>query len=415
MAASPTVEVRELRWNEIILGEIDFPREKLSIAAGFGSGLTSKVGDLNGQVWAICDRGPNLKLKEASERYGWSAPSEYLERDGAKLMPRPEIGPALALLRTTEDEVLLQRTVRITTAAGLPVSGLPIPASGHANCEPVLDLEGRPVPPDPTGMDTEGVALLSDGSFWASEEYGPSLIRIGAGGELLERLVPDGVHLEDAGCPVRAILPAIAGQRHLNRGFEAVAVSPSEQQLFVAFQSPLAHPGVQDHKAARHVRIWALDPSGRVAAQYLYRFDDPASFRRDDEAGKVERGDLKVCEIVALAEHELLVLERASETSKIYRVRLSDELKLPAEHMQADTRPTIEQLSATGADLPELSKELLFSSDDWPQVGADIEGMALLDARSMLLVSDNDFGCEGKQTGFFRLRFDRDLIGPGRT
>jgi hypothetical protein len=261
-------------------------------------------------------------------------------------------------------------------------------------------------------MDTEGVALLADGSFWASEEYGPSLVRIGANGALLERLMPESVQLEDAGCPVRACLPAIATQRQLNRGFEAVAVSPSEHRLFLAFQSPLAHPAVEDHKAARHVRIWALDPSGDVAGQYLYRLDEPVSFRRDNEAGEVERGDLKVCEIIALDDNELLVLERASKTSKIYRVRLSDELKLPDRHLHAATRPTIEELSAQDAELPELGKDLLFTSDEWPQVTADIEGMALLDPCSILLVSDNDFGCEGKRTGFFRLTFDHDIIHP---
>jgi hypothetical protein len=399
----------------MILDVIAFPKEQLRIASGFGSGLTSRLGDFDGQVWAICDRGPNLKLKVASDRYGWSAPSEYLDRAGAKLMPRPDIGPALALLRVSEDEVLLDRIVRIRTTAGVPVSGLPIPASGHADCEPVLDLEGRAVRPDPDGMDTEGVALMADGSFWASEEYGPSLIRIGAAGELLERLVPEGLHLENPGCPVRASLPAIAARRQLNRGFEAVAVSPSEQRLFVAFQSPLAHPRVENHKAGRHVRIWALNALGAVTAQYLYRLDDPASFQRDSEAGKVVPGDLKICEIIALSEDELLVLERATETSKIYRVQLSNELKLGDEHLRVETRPTIEELSGTGAELPELSKELWFTSDDWPQVGPDIEGMALLDTRSLLLVSDNDFGCEGKQTGFFRLNYDRDLISTVRS
>jgi hypothetical protein len=62
--------------------------------------------------------------------------------------------------------------------------------------------------------------------------------------------------------------------------------------------------------------------------------------------------------------------------------------------------------------LPELGKDLLFTSDEWPQVAADIEGMALLDPCSILLVSDNDFGCEGKRTGFFRLTFDHDIIHP---
>ena len=66
-------------------------------------------------------------------------------------------------------------------------------------------------------------------------------------------------------------------------------------------------------------------------------------------------------------------------------------------------------LSSDGAALPELAKELLFTSDEWPDVGADIEGMAPLDERTLLIVSDNDFGCEGKQTRFYCLTFTEPL------
>jgi hypothetical protein len=52
-----------------------------------------------------------------------------------------------------------------------------------------------------------------------------------------------------------------------------------------------------------------------------------------------------------------------------------------------------------------LSKTLLFSSDDHPEVSADMEGMTYLSDRSLLIVSDNDFGVEDKQTRFFRLDF----------
>ena len=400
--------VEELHWDEVPLGEVDFPKERLSLSAGFGSGLATRQGDPPNRVWAICDRGPNIKLSDARELYGWEAPPEFADRDGAKLMPRPDIGPSLALLRIGDRTVAVEKIVRLKTRNG-EVSGLPIPESGHAECEPVLDLDGKHVTPDPAGMDTEGLAMLSDGTFWASEEYGPSLIRIAADGTVMKRLVPKGVELADPGYPVEAKLPAIAAKRHLNRGLEAVSVSPSDQLLFVAFQSPLAHPDKAAHEKARHVRIWQLDASGTVEKQYLYPLDEPHSFRRDNERKKITRADIKVCEVVATREDELLVLERASETSKIYRVRLNDRLALPPEHLEVDERPTVEQMSRKGAPLPELSKELLFTSDDWPDVGADIEGMAILDARSILIVSDNDFGCEGKQTRFHRITFAEEI------
>lgn len=405
----PQVDVEELRWTEVSLGEVAMPKETLRLAAGFGSGLTSAPGRPGTTVWAICDRGPNLKLKDARKLYGWTAPHDWRDVDGAKLMPRPDIGPALALLEVGETAVELKRTVRVRDADGRPVSGLPIPDSGHAECEPVLDLDGRHVTPDPAGMDTEGLALLADGSFWAAEEYGPSLLRLGAGGEVLERLVPQGVALAGAPYPVRDSLPALAARRHLNRGFEAIAVAPSGRHLYVAFQSPLAHPGKAQHERGRHVRLWRLDPGGAVTAQYLYPLDPPGSFARDCAKKDMDRSDIKLCEIAALDDDRLLMLERGSETSKIYRVSLDPSRELGPEHLDIDTRPTLEELSASDEPLPALAKALLFTSDDWPVVGADIEGMTPIAADQLLIVSDNDFGCEGKQTRFYRLSFDVPL------
>src|SRR3712207_2150071 len=77
--------------------------------------------------------------------------------------------------------------------------------------------------------------------------------------------------------------------------------------------------------------------------------DAPETFRRDGEKQRVKRNDLKVCEIAAIAEDELLVLERASETSKIYRVRIDERDALPSEHLRVETRPTVEELSAGDA------------------------------------------------------------------
>ena len=350
--AGNILSVEELRWNEVSLGEIGFPKEAIILAAGFGSGLATRAGEPSEYVWAICDRGPNIKVADALERYGWRPPPQFEHRRGAKLMPRPDIGPSIALLRIADGEIQLQKTVRLHCGDGEPVSGLPVPESGHAECEPVLDLDGKHVKPDPNGMDTEGLALLADGSFWASEEYGPSLVKISPEGKILKRLVPEGVQLAEAGYLVEPSLPAIAAKRQLNRGFEAVSISPSEKLLYVAFQSPLAHPTEADHKEARHVRIWQLDASGAVLGQFLYPIDEPQTFRRDSELREVDRSDLKVCEVVATTEDELLVLERASETSKIYRVRLEDRLKLASEHLRVETRPTVEELSAAGHALP---------------------------------------------------------------
>jgi hypothetical protein len=405
--------VERLDWTDEPLGGIDLPKRRMHFRSGFGSGLSRLRSDPPGIVWAVGDRGPNIKVKDAVQLYGLDRLEALKSRQGAKIMPRLDLGPALAELRVGERRVELVRTLRITDSHGRPVSGLPVPGGPHTRCEPAFDLDGEPLPPDPSGLDTEGIAALADGGFWVGDEFGPSLVRLDGQGRVLRRLVPEGTSLDGAAYPIESSLPAIAARRQLNRGFEAIALSPDGKWLFLAFQSPLAHPDEKAHEQGRHVRIWRLDSeTGEFAAQYLYPLDAPETFLRDQAKKPLDRSDLKVSELIWVGEESLLVLERGSETTKIYRVTPSEELALPPEHLDVAARPTVEELSAReqGPGLPVLAKSLLFSSDDAPEVGADLEGMAILSPCELLLVNDNDFGVEGAETGFWRVRFDQPLL-----
>lgn len=405
--------VERLEWADEPLGEIDLPRRTMRFRSGFGSGLSRRAGDPPGTVWAVGDRGPNVKVKVAVKLYGLDRLEALRDEEGAKIMPRLDLGPAIAELRVAGGRVELVRGLGIVDSGGRPVSGLPVPGGAHTRCEPAFDLDGGPLDPDPSGLDTEGIAALADGGFWVGDEFGPSLIRLDGEGRVLKRLVPDGVALDGAAYPVEARLPAIAARRQLNRGFEAIALSPDGKWLFLAFQSPLAHPDEQAHEQARHVRLWRLDSeTGEVAAQFLYPLDPPETFRRDGEKKPLDRSDLKVSELCWAGADSLLVLERGSETTKIYKVSPADAFRLPPEHLDLSTRPTVEELSAGDRDLglPVLAKSLLFSSDDAPEVGADLEGMAILSPFELLLVNDNDFGVEGAETAFWRVAFDQPVL-----
>jgi hypothetical protein len=159
------------------------------------------------------------------------------------------------------------------------------------------------------------------------------------------------------------------------------------------------------------VRLWKLDASiGKVAAQFIYPLDAPESFRRDVEKGEFGWSDLKVSEIAVEKEDVLIVLERGSETTKFYRVTLDS--PAPAEHLELATRPTIEELSGSDTiELPVLAKELLLSTDQFPEVAADLEGMLILSPTELLLVNDNDFGVEGAETSFWRVAFQEPILG----
>ena len=406
---------QRLAWRDISLGLIALANgNRMRLTLGLGSGLSQRTGDPKGTIWAIADRGPNLKIKPAIDRYGLDHLKPLKKVDGAKIMPRPDIGPTICQLKLDGDRVHLVRRIPLRGLSGRAISGLPIPA-GTADVEPAFDLKGEELGSDPSGADTEAIVALSDGSFWVGDEYGPSLLHVGPDGLVLQRWVPTGLEkaLKGADYDVKPVLPAIALRRRINRGFEAVAVSPDERWLYLVFQSPLAHPGVAAFENARHVRIWKLDArTGAMVGQFIYPLDAPATFLRDQKAGNVELSDVKVSEIAVIGPDRLLVLERISRTTKIYQVDLRPRFAVSAMHMNARTRPTIEQLSAaseTSDKFPVLAKALVLTTDDAPEMDRDLEGLVMLSPNEILLVTDNDFSIEGARTRFWRVRLAAPL------
>jgi hypothetical protein len=404
--------VTPLAFEDEPLGDVSAPAGPVRLIRGLGSGLARRSGEPRGRFWAVGDRGPNVSVATAERAWGCAHLREYGARDGAKVMPRLDVGPALGELHLEGDSVRLVQVRPLTTPTGKFLSGLPTPGGSHAVAEPALDLDGRELAPDPDGADTEGVVALRDGGFWIGDEYGPSLLRVDDEGRVLARWVPAGSEALFAGSevPVVGALPALAARRRLNRGFEALSLSPDERRFHLAFQSPLAHPDKRAHERGRHVRLWTLDAeTGALLAQHLYPLDPPDQFRRDQENGPVAWADLKVSEMLCLGENRLLLLERGSATTRLYAVTLAPELQLGPEHLDPETRPTVEELSGAGAELPALTKTLVLDTDAHPEVSPDLEGMILLSPRELLLVNDNDFGVEGVGTRFWRVTLDADL------
>ena len=406
------VRVTRLSFCDETLGRIALPGGDLVVTRGVGSGLTRRAGDPPGKIWAIGDRGPNFKVPFGITHYGLKHLAPLAEVEGVKIMPFPDIGPAISELRLEDDRITCLRTLPLRDTNNHAISGLPF-ANGRG--ESTVDLNGDLLPANPSGADTEGIAAMADGTFWVADEYGPTLMHVAEDGTVLVRWVPEGSgHLfKGAGYPIVEALPSIAARRQFNRGFEAVTLSADEAWLFVAFQSPLAHPDENAHRKSRHVRIWKLSTqSGAVSAQFLYPLDEPSSFRRDNALGKVHASDLKVSEFVTIGPDRLLVLERGSATTKLYTITLDADFAVNVAHLSLDTRPTLENLSAArqiGGDVPQLVKTLIFSTDDFPEMDADLEGVVMLSPRSLLIVNDNDFGVEGVNTHFWRVDLPTDL------
>ena len=82
--------VERLAWTDVSLGDVALVNGKtMRLTLGLGSGLATRKGALANSFWGIADRGPNLKVETAIERYGLTHLQPLADIDGAKIMPRP--------------------------------------------------------------------------------------------------------------------------------------------------------------------------------------------------------------------------------------------------------------------------------------------------------------------------------------
>jgi hypothetical protein len=363
---------------------------ELVIAARDPSGITA---------WTLTDRGPNGTVGSGDA-----------ER---RTLLAPGFSPLLVRLRVPAENdagrvVDVEQMLPLTAASGAAVSGRP---NGVGRDETILDAAGREaLPPDPNGVDTEGLVVMPDGSFWASEEYRPSLLRVDAQGRCLERHVPEGVVLAGAGMKLIADIPSAYGDRCDNRGFEGLALSADGKRLFVLLQSPLDHPEKKAAKKSGNVRLLVVDAvSGTPVAEHVYRLGDPS------DEGWARRGappdDGKLCCLASLADGSLLVLEQADGgLVRLYRAdpRGATDTLPRTRRRESPALETIRDLAAAGieplrkslvADLGPLVPRLredAFGSDSDAGSKLKLEGLAMLDDQRVLLVNDDDFGVHAR-------------------
>jgi len=363
------VRVERLVWTDVALDEIALPKAPLRLTLGLGSGLSAR----GGRVFAVTDRGPNLHVSIAVDDYGLAHLAPLKAIKDAKVLPLPDAGPEIAELAISGGEVRLVKRLALRVAGGTRLSAKSLPGT---EMEEVYGIDGVRLSPSVLGADTEAGAAMPDGGFGVAEEDGPSLLKVSAEGVVSERWVAKGA--EDAlggDLRVRGVLPARVAKRRLNRGFEALCASGDGAVLYVGMQSGLE--GEETHTTP----VWKLDAkTGEVLAEWAYPFDAPETFLRDAERRKVGWKDLKVCEFAWASDDRLIVLERIAHSAKIYLV-----------------------------DFGRPEKRLLVSSDDHRGIGPDIEGMALISPRELVICSDNDFGVEGEATGFWRITLDEAL------
>jgi len=402
------------------LGEVSVPDgATVTPVAAIGSGGFAVVGDDETAFYAVADSGPGVDCEDAADVLG--RPPAYFcgEGNSGSIRPVPEYAPKVYRMGFGEGgTVQLEQKTTLTDSRGEAINTLTNPLS--TGTEQMFTVEGDSIPHDPHGLDIESVARAAHGTFWMSEEYAPSLLKVGASGRVIVRYVPETIasDLSEAGYPVEGVLPEVFKRR--DRGIESLDLALDDSDVYFAHQSPLANPDVTAFEQSRNLRLGVFNPdTERVSEQYLYRLDKPGTFQKDAQAGDVVQSDVKVSDISVVGEDRLLVLERISKTTKFYLADISSVDPIPEAYNELSTRPTLAQVDpSSDSDLQAVRKELLFTTDDYDGFPRKLETIARPNPDELLIVNDNDYALTGQETRVARVRLDGPLgsaraeVGP---
>lgn len=386
------------------------PREVLATVDGVmidgaahGSAWTGVPG-APGEFYGLADRGPNV------DGAG----------DDTKVFAMPAFTPSIARYAVEGGALRRVATIPLRDLDGAPLSGLVPPAGAGATHEAALELDGRGLAPDRHGVDPEGLVALADGSFWVGEEYGPSLLHVGADGRVIERITPFAAN------PRGHRLPAVLARRTPNRGIEGLGITPDGATIVGVMQSALSNEiSEKVAKKTPTVRLFAFDPASGAARTFLYLLDDPAAL------GTV------ASEVAVLSATEVLVLERDGEwpgagaaSKRIYRATIAEAtdvgagagvdpergLLIDGQTIEArtagmSTSEAREVLAAAGVRVAEKRLEvdvlaLLEGLDPRGRIFAHdkLEGLAVIDGgRRVVIANDSDFGVDAPSAGEGRI------------
>ncbi len=315
---------------------------------GFGSAMFKDPKNPN-RFYAMTDRGPNAVF---TGEYG----------KGIKF-PAADYTPRIGLFEiSNEGKISLISTTLMKRPDGTPISGLPNTSDLGGTGETPYNADGSPVLVDPTrpydaeinplkldnyGLDSEGLVVLSDGSFWVSDEYGPHMVHFNAEGVEIGRINPFAGDARNT-----HTLPAEFGYRRANRGMEGLAITPDEKTLVGIMQSTMQLPSkaVQDLDITRIVTV---DIATGSVHQYLY---------------KQEKKQNSNSEIMALSNHEFILIER--DGSFLYGGPKGAEAAKP------DAMKHVYRIDLrTGTDLESITLSSVMTQDE--ELGLLINGKTL--------------------------------------
>ena len=351
-----------------------FP-DGLPIGLGSGLSFVGKTSDGALQFVALTDRGPNADAPQ------WTAEGQARE---SKIFIRPDFVPQWMTVTVKDGKAKASHPVLLHDGKG-SIHGLPLqPGTVGATGEMALNDALQPIAlTDSRGLDTEGLVSDGQGGFWLCDEYGPFLIHVDGQGKILKQFGPDAQAGEQQ---VAAGLPSVLAWRQPNRGFEGIARLPSGK-IIAAVQSTLDIDG-KTAKSATFIRLLELDPQTGNTRMLAYPLE--SGFYKKNK-------DAKIGDLVAVDEQTLLVIEQGKDKDKqmhnrIYRLDLAKATDLSGQLIANKALEYADADALQAAGVVPVGKQLLVDLQSLGWSAEKAEGLTLVDAKTIAVASDNDFG-----------------------
>lgn len=220
-------------------------------------------------------------------------------------------------------------------------------------------------------LDPESIVRAPDGTYWIGDEFGPFLLHFDRAG----RLIDPPVSLAGVFAPENPLRGDQPNTINSSRGFESLALSPDRRTLYALLEGTV----VGDPAGSLRLNEFDLASKQYTGTRWLYQRESPAH---------------SVADAAMVNDHQMLVIERddtqgdAAVFKKLYLVDLRD----------TDGNGLLDKTLV--ADLLNIANPRGVGGfgDPFRFPFFTIEGLLILDNRTVLVANDNNFPSSAGRT-----------------
>lgn len=318
---------------------------------GYGSSMVYHP--IDSCFYLLTDRGPNVD--------GLSSES--------KVFPITDYTPTIGRFRLKGDSLVLVEKILLKDSLGRCFTGLPNSKGDGVTGEVAYNLSGEIINNPSRGIDSEGLAIAPDGTFWVSDEYAPFIMQFDRNGVLLRQFTPSKG------------LPAYYAKRRPNRGMEGLTISKDGKKIIGIMQSPLYIPDKSTKDVSVNNRIIEIDLQNGNTREFIYTMENPLNV---------------VSEICLTNDSSIFILERDGKFpqdgkgfKRVYKIDIRNATDISGKEVEMLSAQELAKQNITPVS-KELFVDILTAIPDYRHDKP--EGISFIGDSILCVVNDDDFG-----------------------